>query len=77
MNQTTYAAPRKSFIEAGRICLNAKYADFTGRASRSEFWWFYLIVLVAQVLAFNTQEDDSLKYMILSYVLLIVFLVPE
>ncbi|MFY9330333.1 MAG: DUF805 domain-containing protein, partial [Candidatus Nanopelagicales bacterium] len=28
-----------------------KYASFTGRAPRSEFWWFYLfVVLVALVL---------------------------
>jgi uncharacterized membrane protein YhaH (DUF805 family) len=24
-----------------------KYADFTGRAPRAEYWWFYLLVLVA------------------------------
>ncbi|MBF4634855.1 DUF805 domain-containing protein [Agreia pratensis] len=27
----------------------AKYATFTGRASRSEFWWWYLIVVVVVV----------------------------
>ena len=37
------------FVEAVRTCL-AKYATFSGRASRSEFWWFALfhaLVLVA------------------------------
>ena len=39
-----------TFFESIRVCL-AKYADFTGRASRSEFWWFALfIVLVASAL---------------------------
>jgi uncharacterized membrane protein YhaH (DUF805 family) len=28
--------------EAFRICMR-KYADFGGRARRSEFWWFYLV----------------------------------
>lgn len=39
-----------TFFEAIRVCFN-KYADFTGRASRSEFWWFALFVsLVAAAL---------------------------
>jgi DNA-binding CsgD family transcriptional regulator len=39
-----------TFVEAIRVCL-AKYADFSGRASRAEFWWFMLfIVLVASAL---------------------------
>lgn len=29
------------FVEAVKVCL-AKYATFSGRASRSEFWWFAL-----------------------------------
>lgn len=27
-----------------------KYFDFTGRASRSEYWWFYLFILISFVL---------------------------
>ena len=26
-----------------------KYAVFSGRASRSEFWWFYLVFIIIQV----------------------------
>jgi uncharacterized membrane protein YhaH (DUF805 family) len=37
-----------TFFEAIRICLQ-KYADFTGRAPRSEYWWFVLFVLIAQL----------------------------
>lgn len=40
-----YAAPPRSFLEAVRVCLR-KYFDFNGRASRSEFWWFYLFTLL-------------------------------
>ncbi|MCC7358065.1 MAG: DUF805 domain-containing protein [Anaerolineales bacterium] len=32
-----------TFFKAIRVCL-VKYADFTGRASRPEFWWFALFV---------------------------------
>lgn len=35
-----------SLVEATRTCLK-KYADFTGRARRSEFWWFYLASTLA------------------------------
>ncbi|MBR6375210.1 MAG: DUF805 domain-containing protein [Alloprevotella sp.] len=31
-----------SFIEAIKACF-AKFANFSGRARRSEFWWFYLL----------------------------------
>ena len=34
------------FVTAVRRCLLDKYADFSGRASRSEFWWFVLFVVV-------------------------------
>lgn len=30
-----------TFQESIRVCF-AKYADFSGRASRSEYWWFFL-----------------------------------
>ena len=30
-----------SFTESVTICLTKKYADFNGRASRSEYWWFF------------------------------------
>lgn len=30
-----------NFTESVTICLTKKYADFNGRASRSEYWWFF------------------------------------
>lgn len=30
-----------TFINSIKTCFR-KYIDFSGRASRSEFWWFYL-----------------------------------
>jgi uncharacterized membrane protein YhaH (DUF805 family) len=39
-----------TFYESIRECFT-KYAEFNGRASRSEFWWFMLfVVLVASAL---------------------------
>ena len=39
-----------SFTQAVRVCLREKFATFSGRASRSEYWWFVLFnVLVGIV----------------------------
>jgi len=37
-----------TFGESISICFT-KYADFTGRASRSEFWWWTLFVILASI----------------------------
>ena len=39
-----------SFGESVKTCIN-KYATFDGRASRSEFWWFYLFIILVSLLA--------------------------
>ncbi len=40
-----------SFQDAVRTVLTTKFATFTGRARRSEFWWFALLEVVVAVLA--------------------------
>lgn len=39
-----------SFTQAITTCFQ-KYATFSGRATRSEFWWFALFTLLASVVA--------------------------
>jgi uncharacterized membrane protein YhaH (DUF805 family) len=39
-----------SFQDAVRTCLG-KYADFTGRARRSEYWWFVVFTAVVTTIA--------------------------
>ena len=39
-----------NFQTAIEICIKKKYADFSGRASRSEFWFFYLFILIGSIL---------------------------
>jgi uncharacterized membrane protein YhaH (DUF805 family) len=34
-----------TFVESVSTCLK-KYADFSGRASRSEYWWYFLFFSV-------------------------------
>ncbi len=38
------------FMTAFKTCF-AKFADFTGRASRSEYWWFALVYVIVAVVA--------------------------
>ena len=37
-----------SFGDAVKACFE-KYADFSGRAARPEYWWFYLFTLLVEV----------------------------
>ena len=37
-----------NFVQSIKTCLR-KYADFKGRASRSEFWWFQLFLIILEV----------------------------
>jgi len=39
-------------VDAVRACF-AKYADFNGRATRSEYWWFFLAVLLGSAAALS------------------------
>lgn len=48
------------FFEAIKICLK-KYATFSGRASRSEFWYFQLFIII----------------IIFAYPLLLFIIMPE
>lgn len=37
-----------TFVQAVETCLD-KYSDFSGRASRSEFWWFLLFEVLVGI----------------------------
>lgn len=39
-----------TFQESIKVCF-AKYADFSGRASQSEYWWFVLFILLVSAAA--------------------------
>jgi uncharacterized membrane protein YhaH (DUF805 family) len=39
-----------AFQDAVKICLS-KYADFSGRARRSEYWWFFLFQVLVSIVA--------------------------
>lgn len=37
--------PPRGFVDAAAVCLLEKPFDFSGRASRSEYWWFVLFLV--------------------------------
>ena len=39
-----------TFSESIKTCFS-KYADFNGRASRSEYWWFFLFIVLVSIAA--------------------------
>jgi uncharacterized membrane protein YhaH (DUF805 family) len=64
---TTAEEANMNFPQAVQTCLK-KYVDFTGRAGRPEFWWFFL----AQVIVFAiTGAISDILYMIAALGLLL------
>ena len=43
--------PMMPYRQAVKVCFR-KYATFSGRASRAEYWWFYLLYFILYILAF-------------------------
>lgn len=57
-----WPAPSRTFPEAVQVSLS-KYVDFTGRAARSEYWYFFLFtVLVGAVAsALSVQLENAVS----------------
>lgn len=52
-----------TFGESIQTCFS-KYADFTGRASRSEYWWWFLFVFLATMAASVVNDKISALFSI-------------
>lgn len=58
-----------------------KYADFSGRAPRAEYWWYVLATIIAYLVVMFVERLVGLSNMIgpyglLSFVLMLALLVP-
>ena len=53
-----------NFVESLQTCYK-KFFDFSGRASKSEYWWFQLYNAIIYVLTFVFQGDLTLLFSIL------------
>ena len=60
-----------NFTESIQICYK-KFFDFSGRASKSEYWWFQLFNIIIYVLSLIFQRDLALLFSIL----IIINLIP-
>lgn len=71
------------FGEAVRTCLS-KYATFSGRASRSEYWWFYLFcallvgaAMVVDVLMLGYDPDVPTAVPWLTFLAILAIVLPS
>ena len=53
-----------------------KYANFNGRASRSEFWFFYLFILIGYIIFFTLIMTVSFKLLWLMGLFMLVMVIP-
>src|SRR4051812_39181871 len=50
--------------ESIRACLRTRYAEFHGKAGRSEFWWFALFVILAAAALACVSKSVSAVFLI-------------
>jgi len=62
------------FGQAISTCLS-KYADFHGRAARSEYWWFALFNALASVLA-SIVDKAVVGYPLLQAIVALALIIP-
>ena len=68
-----------NFVEAIKSAF-ANYANFNGRASRSEYWWFFLFTLLVNLaleVANGPMDDPPLVGALVSAAISLAILVPS
>ena len=70
-----YAPPAQMGMGEAVSSVLSKYATFSGRARRSEYWWFYLAYVLAYVVA--AIIDALLGVMVLEVVIVLAVLIPS
>jgi uncharacterized membrane protein YhaH (DUF805 family) len=56
-----------TFQESVTVCFR-KYADFNGRATRPEYWWFFLFLFVASVAISYVSSTLSIVFTLATFV---------
>jgi uncharacterized membrane protein YhaH (DUF805 family) len=54
----------------------ARYAIFYGRASRSEYWWFWLFAVVCDLVATALINTDNVAVVVLGLIIYLVLILP-
>ncbi|OWV70726.1 hypothetical protein ATY76_31840 [Rhizobium sp. R339] len=73
------------FTEAVRTVLTQKYVTFSGRASRSEYWWFQLfswgigvaLWILSLLLTPNSASSTSNPFSIIGGLISLAFILPQ
>jgi uncharacterized membrane protein YhaH (DUF805 family) len=61
------------FSDAVKTCFN-KYADFTGRAGRPEYWWFVLSYVIVYIVV--AIIGSAIKASWLAWIPLLAYIIP-
>jgi uncharacterized membrane protein YhaH (DUF805 family) len=64
-----------SFQEAVQTVLTKKYADFSGRARRSEYWWWFVAYLIGAIVVGII--DGIIGTSILEFIYIIAVICPN
>ncbi|MCY4196316.1 MAG: DUF805 domain-containing protein [Rhodobacteraceae bacterium] len=67
------------FGQAVKTCLFEKYVTFSGRASRSEFWWFWLFCLILNVLLSlpAMASSDPAGWQVVHFICAVLLVLPS
>ena len=65
-------SPIDYYLEAFR-----KYADFSGRATRSEYWWFYLVTIAVSILISILESILNIPFGLISVLYFFISLIPN
>jgi uncharacterized membrane protein YhaH (DUF805 family) len=70
-----------NFQNSIKTCIKKKYANFSGRASRSEYWWFFLfyslVGFASQLLdVFILGQSFWLNYGLINTIVNLILIIP-
>ncbi|MDD5405596.1 MAG: DUF805 domain-containing protein [Sulfurovaceae bacterium] len=66
-----------TFFESISTCFK-KYSDFDGRASRSEYWWFALFIILGDILFSISNSCESMSFSEILYIIFnLIVLLPS
>ena len=65
-----------NFKNTIKTCLKDKYANFSGRASRSEFWFFYLFNIIVYAILLLLIVNVSFKFLWVFGIFVLGIIIP-
>ena len=66
-----------NFKNAIKTCLKDKYFNFKGRASRSEFWFFYLFLVIGYAITISTMFISIKLFIGIISIFVLAMIIPS